>query len=68
MGCALLVAVCLVITILIVGMARSHNPGAQVVVPGLALAAPPAFDSPPTIHAVHTTEVLGAKAPEGGNR
>jgi len=67
-GCALLVAVCLVITILIVGMARSHNPGAQVVVPGLALAAPPAFESHPTVHTVHTVQVRGAEAPEGGNR
>ncbi|HUY66896.1 MAG TPA: hypothetical protein VMV06_08770 [Acidimicrobiales bacterium] len=49
-------------------MARSHNPGAQVVVPGLALAAPPAFESHPTVHTVHTVQVRGAEAPEGGNR
>jgi hypothetical protein len=67
-GCALLVAVCLVITILIVGMARSRNPGPQVVVPGLSLAAPPAFDSHPTVHTVYTDKVRGAVAPEGGNR
>ena len=69
-GCALLVAVCLVITILIVGMARNRNPGAQVVLPGLASAAP-AFDSRPTVHNVHNVhndKVRGAVAPEGGNR
>jgi len=66
-GCALLVAVCLVITILIVGMARNRNPGVQVVVPGLAVAAP-AFHSRPTVHTVHSDKVLGAAAPEGGNR
>jgi len=69
-GCALLVAVCLVITILIVGMARNRNPGAQVVLPGLASAAP-AFDSRPNVHTipnVHNDKVRGAVAPEGGNR
>jgi predicted nucleic acid-binding Zn ribbon protein len=74
MGCALLVAVCLVITILIVGMARNRNPGAQVVVPGLSLTAAASFDSLPTVDTVHpvqtvqTDKARGAVAPEGGNR
>jgi len=76
-GCALLVAVCLVITILIVGMARNRSPGAQVVVPGAALATPAAVNSLPTVHPVHRVHPVhpvhpdkarGAVAPEGGNR
>lgn len=35
-GCAVLIAVCLVITILIVGMARNRMPGPQIVVPALS--------------------------------
>jgi hypothetical protein len=36
-ACAVLIAVCLVITILIVGMARNRTPGPQTVVPALSL-------------------------------
>jgi len=38
-GCALVIAVCLILTILIVTIARGRRPGSGVVVPGVALAA-----------------------------
>jgi hypothetical protein len=66
-GCAVLVAVCLVITILIVGMARNRTPGAQVVVPALALAIPP-VDSRPVVPTVPPNQFRDATASEGGHR
>jgi hypothetical protein len=65
-GCAVLIAVCLVITILIVGMARNRTPGAQVVAPTSALAAPGPAGSSPVVHPLN--QFRGATAPEGGHR
>jgi hypothetical protein len=66
-GCAVLVAVCLAITILIVGMARNRTPGAQVVLPALALAIPP-VDSRPFVPTVPPNQFRDAAASEGGHR
>lgn len=67
MACALLIAVCLVITILIVAVARNRAPGAEVVVPPSALAAPEAIVvSRPGVPTTHPNQLRGAPAPEGG--
>jgi hypothetical protein len=67
-GCAVLIAACLVITILIVDMARSRTPGTQVIVPALAVAAPAHPDSHSVIPTVPFNQFLGVSAPEGGHR
>jgi hypothetical protein len=67
MACAVLVAVCLAITILIVGMARNRTPGAQVVMPAVALAIPARTDSLPASPAHQPNTFRGATAPEGGH-
>lgn len=56
-GCAVLIAVCLVITILIVGMARNRTPGPQVVVPALSLPAGTAA-SRPLVHPSRPTSFV----------
>ncbi len=65
--CAVLVAVCLAVTILIVSLARTRTSGPTTVVPAWALSAPsPAPASVvPTIHRIVSH---GATAPEGANR
>ena len=66
-ACAVLIAVCLVITILVVGMARNHSPGAQVVVPALALAISGHVDARPSVPTIQPNQFHGATAPEGGH-
>ncbi len=44
-GCAVVIAVCVVLTLLIVGMARDRRPATQVIVPGVALGAGPTAPS-----------------------
>ncbi len=67
MGCALIIAICLVLTLLIVGIARDRRPGGEVVLTGVApLAWPGAAE--PVVHAVLTsrsTTNLDAQASEG---
>jgi hypothetical protein len=67
-GCAVLIAACLVITILIVAMARSRTPGTQVMVPALAVAVPVYPDSLALVPTVPFNQFLGVSAPEGGHR
>ena len=56
-GCAVLITVCLVITILIVGMARNRTPGPQTVVPALSLPPEPA-GSRPLVHSSNPTSFV----------
>jgi hypothetical protein len=65
-ACAVLIAVCLVITILIVGMARNRSPGVQVVVPASAFALP-GQASRPVLPAVNLIEIRAVTAPKGGH-
>ena len=65
--CGLVVLVCLVLTILIVDMARNRPPGAEITVPASTASAPPASA---LSHRLTTDSVIpnrGASAPEGGN-
>ncbi len=61
--CAVVVAVCLLLTILIVGIARSRSTGPQVVMAAGTLAQP-AVPVPASRHYL-LTETHGAAAPEG---
>jgi hypothetical protein len=66
-GCAVLIAVCTALTLLIVAVARDRSPSLFVVTP------PPALvSSAPVVHhavlVVESTETLGALAPQGGHR
>lgn len=66
-GCALLIAVCTAVTLVIVAVARDRSPSLLVVTP------PPApVSSPPVVHhavlVTESTETLGALAPQGGHR
>jgi hypothetical protein len=65
--CGVLVAVCLVLTILIVDMARNRPPGAEITMPVSTASVPAAVDRS---HAPPTRSIIpnrGASAPEGGN-
>ncbi len=46
-GCAVVIAVCLVLTVLIVGFARDRRPGSQTILPNLSIGAP---DQPALAH------------------
>jgi hypothetical protein len=73
-GCAVLITVCVVITVLIVGLARDRASGPQVVAPEAALArslqATPAGSVDPRLPAEKTSSIesQGAEAPQGGHR
>jgi integral membrane sensor domain MASE1 len=72
-GCALVIAVCLILTILIVTIARGRRPGSGAVVPGVALAAraepAPATGTAATPLTVRPSIVnLDAAASEGEHR
>jgi hypothetical protein len=64
--CAVLIALCTALTLLIVAVARDRTPGPQVVTPTALFTATPLVDH----HAVpelQPTEILGASAPLGGH-
>ncbi len=65
--CGLVVAVCLVLTILIVDMARNRPSGAEITVPVSTLSALGAPERSPHLSAVSIIPNRGASAPEGGN-
>jgi hypothetical protein len=56
-GCAVLIVVCLVITILIVGMARNRTPGPQIVVPALSFS-PETSDFRPVVPSSSPTSLV----------
>ena len=65
--CGLVVAVCLVLTILIVDMARNRPPGAEIMVPVSTASALGAADVSHDLSPHPTIPNRGAPAPEGGN-
>jgi hypothetical protein len=67
-GCALLVAVCLVITILIVDLARNRASGPQGAAPAFLRASHGPIVRPAAQPVMQAIEIRGAPAPEGGNR
>jgi hypothetical protein len=68
-ACGLVLAVCLVLTVLIVGIARDRRPGPRVVTPGVSLGTTPApFAVVPAVSQYQSIEYPGAAAPEGEHR
>jgi len=65
--CAVLIAVCTALTLLIVAVARDRTPGPQVVIPAASFAVSPPVDHH-AIPAIPSPEILGAPAPQGGHR
>jgi hypothetical protein len=65
--CGVVVAVCLVLTILIVDMARTRPPGAEITMPAPAASVPGAAGPPHPLSADSIIPNRGASAPEGGN-
>ena len=67
-GCAVLVAVCLALTILIVDLARNRTVGPQGAAPTSMPASPGPIVRPSALLMLQAIETRGATAPEGGNR
>jgi hypothetical protein len=65
--CGVVVAVCLVLTILIVNMARNRPPGAEITMPVSTASALVAADRSHPLSADSIIPNRGAPAPEGGN-
>lgn len=65
-ACGLVIAVCLVLTVLIVGIARDRRPGPRVVTPGVSIGPPAPVGVVTAVQ--QSIEYPGAAAPEGEHR